>query len=210
MKTKIISIALLFAIMALLPFTVSKCAGTENVFKKTTATADIVQKDEVNEQLSTDEILCGLVAAQYKNNYSTETLKAIAIILNTNYKLNPDSFDLDDKNVCLYKKDANNSVKEIYDQISDAVNSVKEKTLCINSKAFYIPYGEISNGHTQASEEYSYITSVASPWDCFSENYDENAQCIGASLCGIDYLCKNGSGYEDALKWYLPQFEITN
>lgn len=204
MKIKIISIALLFAIMALLPFTVSKCAGTKTVFEKTSATADIVQKDELN----TDEILCGLVAAQYKNNYSTETLKAITIILNTNYKLNPDEFDISDKNVCLYKKDADNSVKEIYNQISDAVSSVKEKTLCIDSKAFYIPYSEISNGQTTTSEKYSYITSVASPWDCFSEKYDENAKCVGASICGIDYLCKNGNSYEYALKWYLPQFEI--
>lgn len=190
--------------MALLPFTVSECSTAKTVFEKTSATADITQKDE----LSTDEILCGLVAAQYKNNYCTETLKAIAIILNTNYILNPDNFDLSDKNVCLLIKDADNSVKEIYNQISDAVSSVKEKTLCIDSKAFYVPYGEISNGQTTTSEKYSYITSVASPWDCFSEKYDENAQCIGASLCGIDYLCKNGNSYEDALKWYLPKFEI--
>ena len=60
------------------------------------------------------------------------------------------------------------------------------------------------------NENYKYIHSVASPWDCYQTDFDANAECVGVSLSGIDYLCKNGYSAEEALLWYLPDFEIAD
>ena len=208
MKEKIIFIILMLALMALLPFVTAKCSNSEINMSNTSATADAAKNSEDNSDKDSNALLCALVAAKYKDDYCDETLKALAIILNTNYKVNPDSFKLDDKSICLYEKDANNSVKDAYPKIKECAKSVKEKTLWIESKAFFIPFSLSSNGHTYESPDYDYIFSVASPWDCYQKDYSENTECIGVSISGVNYLCKKGSSYEEALKWYLPQFEI--
>lgn len=208
MKEKAIFIILMLTLMALLPFVAAKCSNTDLNMSKTSATADTAKESENNSDK--DALLCALVAAKYKDDYCDDTLKALAIILNTNYKVNPDSFKLDDKSICLYEKDANNSVKDAYPKIKECVKSVKEKTLCIESKAFFIPFSLTSNGHTYESPDYNYLFSVASPWDCYQKDYSENTECIGVSINGVNYLCKQGNSYEEALKWYLPQFEITS
>ena len=99
-------------------------------------------------------------------------------------------------------------MKDVYSEIRKAAESVKNKTLRKKSEVLFIPFSETSNGTTYKNVNYKYLHSVASPWDCYAENYDENAECVGVSLSGIDYLCKNGCSAEEALLWYLPDFEI--
>ena len=115
---------------------------------------------------------------------------------------------MENKEVYLSKDELDNSLKEYYSRVEKIVNSIDKKTLTANNENFFIPYSQSSCGYTLASEDCEYITSVASPWDCFSQSYDESSQCIGVSVDGIDYLCKNGANAEQALKWYLPEFEI--
>lgn len=203
MKQKITAIVLMFALMAMLPFVTARCGGKAsgngvNTFGQSTA-------DTVDSNADYSTRLCALTAAKYKDGYSLETTRALALILNTNYKLNPDTFSDDD---FLFRENASGTLLEVYPQIENAVNSIKEKTLCKNNKAFYIPFSDSSDGCTYKSDDYSYIQAVASPWDCFGKNYSEDTRCVGVSLSGVDYLCKNGSNAEEALLWYLPEFEV--
>lgn len=210
MKMKVIAIMLMLALMAILPFAATKC-GTEVETEATMSTADNAKTEiKATENVNSDEdkAVCGLVAALYKSDYSAETVKAIAILLNNDYSLQPDKFDLDSNDVCIYKENADNAIKEIYPQIESVVSSATDLLIYHNGKNVYVPYSTISNGNTVADESSDYIISVASPWDCFSENYDKNAECFGVSIEGLVYLCKNGMSAEEALSWYLPKCEI--
>lgn len=210
MKMKIIAILFMLAMMAVLPFAAAKC-GTYNEIKATISTADSAESKDKSNKISKpdkDKVLCGLVAALYKNDYSAETIMAIAILLKNDYSVKPESFDLSDSNVCLYSENADNSTKEIYPQIEKIISSLKELSIYCDDKKIYVPYSEISNGNTIYDEQYSYVSSVASPWDCFSKEYNEKAKCVGVSINGLDYLCKNGMSAEEALSWYLPYCEL--
>lgn len=209
MKVKILSITVFLLIMALLPFAAAKCSFLDFNSVQSVSTADSIPDDNNTEDDSYEKVLCGLVAAKYNDNYCDETIKAIAILLNTDYTVRPDAFDITDKNTCIYEYDSDNSLKEIYSKIKKTVNSTLELTVNKNGKKLYIPYSDSSNGMTIENADYDYLTCVASPWDCYAENYDENAECIGVSINGIDYLCKNGVSAEEALKWYLPDFDIS-
>lgn len=202
---KILACSLLLVLMALLPFTAVKCSSDTDKNRLTSSTGKTI-----NDEKSSDnkEILVGLTSALCNENFSDDAIKAVAILINTDYKVNPDFFDLENKEVYLSKDELDNSLKEYYSRVEKIVNSIDKKTLTANNKNFFIPYSQSSCGYTLASEDCEYITSVASPWDCFLKNYDESSQCIGVSIDGIDYLCKNGANAEQALKWYLPEFEI--
>ena len=218
MRLKIIFIVVLLLSMAALPIVVS---GTITAKKPQKASAlkseqTKISKTEQNSELKTKdsedsfskEKLCGLTAALYQENYNIETIKSIALILNTNFKAQPERYDFDDKDICIYEDEAENSLRENYSLIKSAVDEVYEKTLCQNDKAFYIPYSDFSNGTTKTNSDYPYLQNIASPWDCYCDKYDEDAECVGVSLYGLNYLCNQGYDYESALKWYLPDFEI--
>lgn len=204
---KILACSLLLVLMALLPFTAVKCSSdTDKTKNRLTSSTGKTINDEKNSD--NKEILVGLTAALCNENFSDEAIKAVAILINTDCKVNPDYFDLEDKEVYLSKDEIDNSLKEYYSRVEKIVNSIDKKTLTANNENFFIPYSQSSCGYTLDSTDCKYITSVASPWDCFLKNYDESSQCIGVSIDGIDYLCKNGANAEQALKWYLPEFEI--
>ena len=205
---KILACTLLLVLMALLPFTAVKCSnrGSKTEVNLTSSTG----KTDNNTNVSDDsnEILVGLTAAVCNENFCDEAIKAIAILINTDYEINPDNFDLENKEVYLSKDTLDNSEKEYYSKVESIINAMDKKTLTLGNEKVFIPYSDISCGYTLDSEDCEYITSVASPWDCFSQEYDENAECVGVSVNGINYLCRNGASAEQALKWYLPHFEI--
>ena len=208
MRQKIIFIIVLLLIMATLPLAISK-NFTQNTLKQTIfAKSEQSGNKDIKTKDFSEESLCSLVAALYREEYSEEALKAMAIILHTNYKTKPESFDFNDTNVFLPENKADNSLKENFNIIRAAVNEVYDKTLCQNDKAFFIPYSYLSDGTTKTDDEFPYIQSIASPWDCYSNEYDEDNYCVGISLYGLNYLCENGYDYSSALKWYLPDFEI--
>lgn len=210
MKIKLIAILLMLVMMAFLPFAAAKYA-TESESANVMATADNAPKNNNENEKnisSEDNVLCGLVSALCEKDYSSETIKAISILLNNDYSLEPDKFDLSNPDTCLYVENADNDIKEIYAEIEKAVSSSKNLLIYYNDKNVFIPYSKISNGNTVSDENYNYISPVASPWDCFSDYLDRNAECIGVSIEGIDYLCKNGMSAEEALSWYLPECEI--
>ena len=205
---KILACALLLVLMALLPFTAVKCSNKNS--KTEVNLTSSTGKTDNNTKVSDDSnaILVGLTAAICNEDFSDEAIKAIAILINTDYEVNPDYFDLDNKEFYLTEDGLDNSKLEYYSKIESIVNSMDKKTLSVKEEKVFIPYSQISCGYTLDSEYCMYIMSVASPWDCFSQDYDEKAECIGVSVNGINYLCQSGAGAEQALKWYLPHFEI--
>ena len=224
MRIKVIFIIIFLLTMAFLPIIVSKCTATKTT-AASVSTADYAEKPTDNstensekstikpQQESseskaelTDAELCGMVAANYDESYCEETLKALAVILYTNYCLAPDDYDLKDSRICILESNAENSVKENYNTIKSAVSAVYKKALCSNGKVLYIPFTSSTNGKTSSSSEYPYLTAVASPWDSYS-NANDDEHC-GVSLNGINYLCNDGYSYALALQWYLPDFTI--
>ena len=224
MRIKVIFIIIFLLTMAFLPIIVSKCTATKTT-AASVSTADYAEKPTDNstensekstikpQQESseskaelTDAELCGMVAANYDESYCEETLKALAVILYTNYCLAPDDYDLKDSRICILESNAENSVKENYNTIHSPVSAVYKKALCSNGKVLYIPFTSSTNGKTSSSSEYPYLTAVASPWDSYS-NANDDEHC-GVSLNGINYLCNDGYSYAQALQWYLPDFTI--
>lgn len=107
------------------------------------------------------------------------------------------------------KKNASGSIKDVYGEIKKPLR-VQKQNAPQKQRSVVCSYSETSNGTTYKNENYRYIHSVASPWDCYQTDFDANAECVGVSLSGIDYLCKNGYSAEEALLWYLPDFEIAD
>ena len=205
---KILACALLLVLMALLPFTAVKCSTSGSKSESTLTSSTGTTKTNTKSSDNTNEILVGLTAAICNEKFCDEAIKAIAILINTDYMVNPEYFDLENKTVYLSKDELDNSEKEYYSKVENIVKSMSKETLTVKNEKVFIPYSQLSCGYTLDSKDCEYITSVASPWDCFSQDYDENIECIGVSINGINYLCQSGASAEQALKWYLPEFEI--
>lgn len=123
-----------------------------------------------------------------------ETLRAALIITRTNQKA---GFE---------QKPIFNSDEELLSRLQKFYYSDKELYLTENGQFRAIPFAAISNGSTVVSAEFPYLSPVASPWDCLNAQADEQSACVGVSLCGIEYLCKQGYSAEQALEYYLPGF----
>ena len=118
---KILACALLLVLMALLPFTAVKCSNRSS--KTEVNLTSSTGKTDNNTKVSDDSnaILVGLTAAICNENFCDETIKAIAILINTDYEINPDNFDLKNKDVYLSEDELDNSKKEYYSKIKNNI-----------------------------------------------------------------------------------------
>lgn len=126
-----------------------------------------------------------------------EMLRAALIIAQTNLRAG------------YSQKDVFNSDKELFKRLKSVYNSEKKLYLSENGKLRPIPFAPISNGMTVSNAEFSYLSPVASPWDCLNTQADGKAACAGVSLCGVNYLCEQGYSAEQALRYYLPGFTLS-
>lgn len=206
MKKKLIGLLLVLVTMVSIPlFAVENSAYKE-------AVAVFAHKSDKKNENEQSKIL-GITAAKFRKEYSEETLKAIVIILNTNYMENKNNFNLNDSKDYLSQKEFNkkygNDAEKYYSMIENATESAKGKYITYKSKAVYIPFFYLSEGYTERSLKYPYIRNSASPWDCLSKGYKENNNTTGVSLNGLNTLCKKGLSCKKALKWYLQDIKIT-
>ena len=115
-------------------------------------------------------------------------------------------------NAGLSDKDYTEKYVEISDELSERLEKAYEAstaTIDYEGKKVFIPTSSMSCGFTKKSNEYPYVKSVASPWDCFHEDFVyEKEYAEGVSMAGLNYLCENGMSFKEALKWYLPDFNI--
>ncbi len=184
MKFKILLFLCFFLLMAAVPLllaygAVRPAANTE----EGAAATETVTNDT--------EAVCNAAASLCKKDYCEETIKAVTTIAKNNYRLKPDE----------YKNADYNSDKEISEIVAECYNSCPE--IYINNENKYIPCSPCSCGLTDTDESYPYIQAVASPWDCFCEDYSDSNTCVGVSLSGINYLCSNGMTAQEALRVYL-------
>lgn len=193
MRKKIVALICLLLAMAVLPAIVVGFSGHSPTANEKAETTDSAEKTVDN-----SDIICKNAAKICSEDFCDEALRAALILVNTNYIIDKNS--VDNSNF--------SSSKELISKLKKVYNSVSELYLSENNEVLSIPYSEISNGKTAQSEDYPYLYSVASPWDCFDENYDEDYICVGVSMRGVNYLCENGYSAEDALLWYLPDFEV--
>ena len=176
MKQKLILIICFLASMALIP-----------VFGLKTGAGKSEKLNGGKEESSFYKI----VASFCDKEYSDETIRAVARIIYNNIGLG------------YTYKDRDCSDKELLSKVK-SVCPKKSAVIKINGKQRFIPFSGCSNGNTKADGKYPYLTSVASPWDCFSRNYSDSAVCVGVSIDGLDHLRENGFSSDQALKWYLP------
>ncbi len=198
---KIIAYLVLLTVMATIPIITIKYS--DNSDKPNNSSADTPPK-------MSDEnyIITGLTAALCNENFNEESIKAAAILINNNYSVNPNYYDLTDKKIFFDEKYIDDSNKEYYSKVKKAVNSLDKLSITADNKSIFIPYSTVSSGYTLDSDESDYIVSVASPWDCFSSEYSNDTKCIGVSIYGINYMCSNGASAKEALKWYLPKLKF--
>ena len=184
MKPKIAGIILFLSFMAIIPISITNFDNDDK--RKFTDNTN-------NENIK----IAHIVSSFYKENYTDETIKALAIICTNNYSIKPQNAKI------------NNDSKDKFNHILKIVESVKKYNLYYNNKTVYIPFSNTSTGTTLTDDRYNYIRPVASPWDIYSNYYNKRNNCIGVSIEGVNYLCKDGSSAEEALQWYLPDFKIT-
>lgn len=213
MKRYVAFLAFFLVIMALIPaaaFLNEQQIDFANLFAQTSLP---VATDDSQPNFGDKQILYLATAAQCDINWNDETIKALAVIIQTNMKQGA-TIDTSDKTMYLSEQQLKDKWGDAYNtnfkRVIKAVDAVGNKVLTYDGKPRYIPYFQISAGYTTPSEEYTYLTGVASPWDKLMHNYDKSAEnCSGVSLYGVDYLTAQGETYKTALLWYLPKFELS-
>ena len=131
---KILACALLLVLMALLPFTAVKCSTNGSKSENTLTSSTGTTKTNTKSSDDTNEILVGLTSALCNENFSSDAIKAIAILINTDYFVNPEYFDLENKTVYVSKDELDNSEKEYYLKVENIVKSIDKKTLTVKNK----------------------------------------------------------------------------
>lgn len=192
MKKKFVCLLLFTLLMVIIPLAAEK--------KQVIDSINLNYSKHKTDNLSNEEILSGLVCKEFKKEYNEETLKALVIILNSNYKFNKKKEGYWDKDKFIGKYD-----EKAYEKVENAVKSAGDLHITYKGKTAYIPYFYKSCGYTTSSKKYPYIKTSASPWDMA-----KNSHKVGISLNGINNLCKNGASYKDALGWYLENCKIEN
>lgn len=180
MKNKILGFLFILLILAVIPLV--------NLNKASISKALPVFSDNNDHKTS---LIAQKADATITDNYCDEAVKAVIIILNTNYKCDKNSFSTSDKK-------SYNSKTEKY------VRELAGKHIVYKGKISPVPYFRYSKGYTATSAKYPYIKNSACPWDC-GKNSDN---IEGVSLNSLNELCKNGLNAEQALKHFLSDIEI--
>lgn len=150
-----------------------------------------------------EDAICCISMEYIDKNTDDETKKAILALCANNYFYNKSN-------------NQNQNLLEISTYDDNLLTQLREifrkgvPELFYNRNIVYIPIVKINSGYTATCDEYPYIKSIASPWDMFSDDYPpKNSEECGISVAGIEYLCKNSYNATEALRWYLPDFEMT-
>ena len=190
MRRKLIGLLLILAIMASVPI-----INSGYKIKKDTKTLLSSHK------LTKEEIITGIAANNFCKHYENETIKALILILNTNYKANKiDKKDILSKDdfIRKYKKG-----QEYYSNIENTVKEMSDQYITYKNKAVYIPYFKISKGCTEKDKKYPYLKSSACPWDCLKKDFKPESKSVGVSINSLNEICKRKADYKKALAYFV-------
>ena len=201
MKNRFFALVLLLFVMAALPLSVVRCdrspaadASADSPVITAENSCNVQTTEQNTQQPFADETTISYAASLCRGDFCEEALRAAVIVANTNKK---------DLNSADYNSDF-----ELKNRIASIYFSDKELTLQ-NSHRF-VPVSLLSSGQTLTSDDYPYLSSVASPWDCLDQDFEEENACVGVSMCGVNYLCTRGYSAEEALLHYLPDFAVSS
>lgn len=203
MRKVVIFCILLLLILSAAPF-IGACITKENLKLPTNEKTSEVSTESTTSVTDPedDEYIINLALSLCDENFCDEGIKAALGIAKNNYRyFIQNSTDKDNITPADYSDEIYQRAKELYSEV--------DITLEQEGNCVYIPTSELSNGNTGSSEKYPYMTSVASPWDALSGDYVFGKEYAGGvSMYGLNYLCENNADYKEALKWYLPSFDI--
>ena len=192
MKKKITGLLLILAIMAAIPLIFGKNkikVDTKNIFQSKSS--------------KKTELISSAAAYYFRDSYSDETLKALILILNSNYKTgklsNKDRISKND----FIKKYKNGKV--YYSKIENTAKKLSDRYITYKNKAVYIPCFNLSKGYTEINNKFPYLKSRACPWDVIEKGYNKKASSVGISLNSLDRLCKNGMSGKNALGQFISE-----
>lgn len=210
MKTKITGLILIFIIMGMVPlFALQTCSAPVKTVFSAENTEDAKSAVSMS---SAEQKLCGLIAAQYNEDWNDEMLDAVSVLIKTGYSVSPDQFDLENRSVYMTEQNRKDKWKARYAEytarIANSISQTKNLYICYNNKPVYTPYFASSKGYTEKSDTYEHLISVASPWDQFSAVKNQTDSMAGVCLNGLQFLTDQGENAENALLWYLPLCEI--
>lgn len=190
----------LFSVLALFPiFAIIISGENEKITINTTEATDEIS--QTKEEINADDVVI-LTLTMVDEDFCDEGILAALAIARNNLNCNTDNNILSNNlNTHSKNKSLEKRVHKLYKKLDIEIT--------YQNKSVFIPSTSLTKGYTETNENYLYIEAVASPWDCFDNDFVHNKEYgIGVSLKGIDYLCKNGADYKEALRWYLPDFEI--
>ena len=146
--------------------------------------------------------LTDMLAYEFKEDYCDDGLKALGIILNSNYKSGTSPKTISKKD---FLKEHKNG-KKYYSLLEKISKKIKDRCITYKGKAARIPYYYITNGSCKS--EKPYLRNTVSPSDLLCEEYTFDAK-PGVSLYSINKMCERGLSCEESLNRYFKNIEIT-
>ena len=157
--------------------------------------------DFISNKENNSDYLTEILANEFREEYCSEGLKAVGIILNSNYKSGEKIQSL---NKSEFIKKYKNGEK-YYSLIEKTADEIGDKCITYKGKAVKLPYYYTTNGN--CDDEYSYLKNTANPWDLINKNYTYDSK-PGISLNSLNELCKKGLSCEESLSRYLKDIKI--
>ena len=190
MKKKLIGILLLAAAMVSIPL-ITVRNGVYPDAREVFSDSSTNKTDKITE----------LVCAGYRDEYCAEAIKALVIILNSNYKAKKNKFS--EKDFMSKEKFVKKYGENKYSFIEKTVDELKEKTIKYKKETVYTPLFFLSDGYIMKNQEYPQLKNCACPWDKLSDSFEECGNINGISMNTVNELCKKGASYKEAIKWFI-------
>lgn len=190
MKKKIAGLLVILATMAAIPLVLNN--------RNIVINPNLIKNEE---KMTKNEIITSIAASNFRKHYNKETLKALVLILNTNYKagkINKNEIISKSEFLKKYKNG-----KDYYSNIENTVKNMKDEYITYRNKAVYIPYFKVSKGYTSESKKYPYLKATACPWDIIKKDYKQSKSKVGISVNSLDKICSLGANYKNAVKRFL-------
>ncbi len=207
MKKLIIFSLCLFMIAALTPLLLIKFDNTSDSKIKKAVKATSVPHTQIStydeSHTNQREYIVSMAIDYIDEDYSTEAKTAILEICrnNYNYRLTK-NLPNEIVNTASYSDELYKELCILYENTPYSIS--------INGKKEYIPIMKYGGLFTATSDEYPYMCPVATPWEGKNPIYNSKKKySCGISANSIEYLCKNNQSGKEALKYLLPEFDIT-
>ena len=141
-----------------------------------------------------------MLAYEFREEYCPEGLKAVAVILNSNYnsgeKLNTLS------KADFIKKYKNG--EKYYSEIENTIKTIKNTYITYKGKPVKIPCSYLTNGTCESV--YPYLNNTANPQDYINPEYKFNLT-PGVSFNSVNELCEKGLNFKEALGKYIKKID---